>query len=274
MGIQRIEYFLDQIKTAPNDGLFDVCTVEVEYLRTNYSLSAFRRALTSYRWAIRQMLDETQVDEVVGYMTLSKDESSELAMAKEKQISKDLLNQRPINDIDVFIMKASALLDSSSQHDKVIGLAALTGRRMAEIGCTAKFERVLGDDTSVLFTGQLKMKGRSDQSAYKIPVLGNVDKIIKTLALVHEAKPVYLDNTIRFHNACSKELGRKTKKLFEGVSDSPLSPKDLRSIYAEISYALEDDKRVAKQKFFSQVLGHGEDDNSTGVSYLDFYIVD
>jgi len=274
MGIQRIEYFLDQIKTTPNDGLFDVCTIEVEYLRTNYSLSAFRRALTSYRWAIRQMLDETQVDEIVGYMTLSKDESGELSMAKEKQISKDLLNQRPINDIDVFIMKASALLDSSSQHDKVIGLAALTGRRMAEIGCTAKFERVLGDDTSVLFTGQLKMKGRSDQSAYKIPVLGNVDKIIKTLALVHEAKPVYLDNTIRFHNACSKELGRKTKKLFEGVSDSPLSPKDLRSIYAEISYALEDDKRVAKQKFFSQVLGHGEDDNSTGVSYLDFYIVD
>lgn len=274
MGIQRIEYFLDQIKTAPEDGLFDVCTVEVEYLRTNYSLSAFRRALTSYRWAIRQMLDENKVDEVVGYMTLTRDETGELAVAKGKQISNDLLHQRPINDIDVFIMKAVELLDSSSQHDKVIGLAALTGRRMAEIGCTAKFERIAGDDTRVLFTGQLKMKGRSDQSSYSIPVLGNVDKIIKTLALVHENKPVYLDNTIRFHNACSKELGRKTKKLFEGVSDSPLSPKDLRSIYAEISYALDDDKRVAKQKYFSQVLGHGEDDNSTGVSYLDFYIVD
>jgi hypothetical protein len=274
MGIQRIEYFLDQVKSAPADGVVGVCAAEVDYLRSNYSLSAFRRALTTYRRAVRQMVDEKDVDEIVGYMTLNKEESGALAIAKEKQISKDLLNQRPINDIDIYIMKAAELLDSSSQHDKVIGLAALTGRRMAEIGCTAKFERIAGDDTHVLFTGQLKMKGRSDQSAYTIPVLGNVDKIIKTLAHVHEAKPVYLDNTIRFHNACSKELGRKTKKLFEGVSDSPLSPKDLRSIYAEISYALDDDKRVAKQKFFSQVLGHGEDDNSTGVSYLDFYIVD
>jgi hypothetical protein len=274
MGIQRIEYFLNQVKSVPANDTVKVCADEVEYLRSNYSLSAFRRALTTYRRAVRMSLEEKDVDVVVGYLTLNKEESGELAAAKEKQISNDLLNQRPINDIDVYIMKAVELLDSSSHHNQVIGLAALTGRRMAEIGCTARFERIEGEDNHVMFTGQLKMKGRPDQSAYAIPVLGNVDKIIKTLAQVHENKPVYLDNTVRFHNAMSKELGHKTKRLFEGVSDSSLSPKDLRSIYAEICYALNDDKRIAKQKFFSQILGHGEDDNSTGVSYLDFYIMD
>lgn len=274
MGIQRIEYFLDQVKTAPANGIMGVCTDEVEYLRSQYELSSLRRALSFYRRAVKETVAETEVDGILSHLVLSKEESSLLSVAKEKQVSKDLLNQRPIHDIDAHIMKAIKLLDSSSQHDVVVGLAALTGRRTAEIGCTAQFEKIPGDDDHVMFTGQLKMKGRADQSSYAIPVLGNVDKIIKALKQLHEAKPVYLNNTIRFHNACSKSLGQKTKKIFSDTSDKPLSPKDLRSIYAEICYSLEDDKRVAKQKFFSQILGHGEDDNSTGVSYLDFYIVD
>lgn len=274
MGIQRIEYFLDQVKNAPVGAIVGVCDEEVAYLRSQYELSSLRRALSFYRRAVKDSVPENEVDTILDHLTLTKKESVELNLKKEQQISGDLLNQRPINDIDVHIMTATKLLDGTSIHDKIIGLSALTGRRMAEIGCTAKFEKIHGDDEHVMFTGQLKMKGRADQSSYAIPVLGNVDKLIKTLAAIRELKPVYIDNPTRFHNACSKNLGQKTKKYFTATSNAPLMPKDLRSIYAEISYQYLDDKRLAKQKFFSQVLGHGEDDNSTGVSYLDFYIVD
>jgi hypothetical protein len=274
MGIQRIEYFLNQVKTAPIDGVVNVCNNEVEYLRSQYELSSLRRSLSIYRRAVKEAADQNKVPIILDCLKINKTEAGVLNQQKDKQISNDLLNLRPINDIDVHIMTAERLLDGTSQHDKIIGLAALTGRRMAEIGCTAKFKRIPNDDNHVLFSGQLKLKGRPDQSAYVIPVLGNVKKIIKTLALVHENKPIYLDNTPRFHNACSKDLGAKTKKYFVETSNAPIKPKDLRSIYAEICYALEDDKTIAKQKYFSQILGHGEDDNSTGVSYLDFYIVD
>lgn len=274
MGIQRIEYFLDQVKNAPVGAIVEVCDTEVEYLRSQYELSSLRRALTSYRRAVKDTIPENEVDTILDHLVLTKKESGDLNLKKEKQISKDLLNQRPIHDIDVHIMTAIKLLDGASLHDQIIGLAALTGRRMAEIGCTAAFERIKGDDEHLLFSGQLKMKGRADQTAYIIPVLGNVDKIIQTLARIREAKPIYTGNTPRFHNACSKNIGQKTKKFFAATSNSELRPKDLRSIYAEICYQYLDDKRVAKQKFFSQILGHGEDDNSTGVSYLDFYIVE
>jgi integrase len=274
MGIKRIEFFLGRIKNALPEQYDAICTEEVDYLRPQYALSSLRRTLTDYRKAVNSSMAEELVDRINCFLTLTRDEAKIMASLKNKQISKDLKNLRPINDLDKHIVNAVAMLDGTSHHIKIVGLAALTGRRMAEIGCTAKFEKIEGDDNHVLFTGQLKMKGRPDQSAYIIPVLGDVDKIINTLDYIRKNKPVYIDNTHRFHNACSKELGERVRKHFPDTSDDHLTPKDLRAIYAEICYELEDNKTIAKQKFFSEILGHGEDDNATGISYLDFYIAD
>ena len=273
MGIQRIEYFINQVKTAKPDDVLSVCASEVDYLKSNMELVSVRRALTVYRGAARQVIvDPDKLARVLKGMVLSKNESGQLAERKNKQLSKDLLNQRPIYDIDKHIMIGMGLLDDKSYITNLLGLCALTGRRAAEIGCTAKFEMIKGDPDHLMFSGQLKTKGRGELEAFKIPVLGNPEKIIKALERIRRDKPLFINNTPRFHNACSKELGVRVKKLFPKITEGELAVKDLRSIYAEICYSLEDNQRIAKQKYFSLILGHGEDDNSTGTSYLDFYI--
>lgn len=274
MGIQRIEHFLTNINNASIDQINTVCLEEMNYLRENYpALSSFRSALTSYRKAVEiQVDDEDKRLRTVKSLHLTRKENKNLDQAKEKQIAGDLLHQRPIYNLDAHINLATKLLDSNSYQDKILGLCALTGRRTAEIACTAQLNLIPDDDYTVMFTGQLKTKNRGVLPAFEIPVLCNSTKLINALHAVREAKPMFMDNMPRFHNAASSDVNKKCKKLFFNVSDAPISPKDLRSIYAEISYLYLDDVTIAKPKYFSLILGHGEEDNSTALSYLDFYI--
>lgn len=277
MGIQRIEHFINQVNQVDSsknpNGIYKLCINEVEYLRSNMELVSVRRALTNYRNAARNLLkDSDKTARVLKAMVLTKKDTGQLAILKNNQINKDLLNLRPIYDIDKHIMIAMGLLNEKSYLTNLLGLCALTGRRAAEIGCTAKFELIPGDPDHLMFSGQLKTKARGELEAFKIPVLGDPKQIIAALERIRRDKPQFIDNTPRFHNACSKELGVRVKRLFPKITDGELSVKDLRSIYAEICFSLEDNESIAKQKYFSLILGHGEDDNSTGTSYLDFYI--
>lgn len=276
MGIQRIDYFLNQIKTASDEAIEGVCLNEVDYLRQNYNtITATRTALTDYRNAVKKSItDEVLRDRVCRGLKLTNDEALEAKLTEEKNLSGRLKTVRPIKDIDGFIEKGNELLDSSSYLSLVLGIAALTGRRVSEVACTAKFTRIEGRDDAVMFDGQIKVKGREDVGAYEIPVLGDPDRLINALAKIREAKPMFINDPDRFHNAASKELNKQIKKHFEFVSDGALSPKDLRAIYAEIVYLFSDVQTIAKPKFFSMMLGHTEDDNKTGVSYLGFYVAD
>lgn len=276
MGIQRIDYFLNQIKTASDEAIEGVCLNEVDYLRQNYNtITATRTALTDYRNAVKKaIIDEVLRDRVCRGLKLTNDEALEAKLTEEKNLSGRLKTVRPIKDIDGFIEKGNELLDSSSYLSLVLGIAALTGRRVSEVACTAKFTRIEGRDDAVMFDGQIKVKGREDVGAYEIPVLGDPDRLINALAKIREAKPMFINDPDRFHNAASKELNKQIKKHFEFISDGALSPKDLRAIYAEIVYLFSDVQTIAKPKFFSMMLGHTEDDNKTGVSYLGFYVAD
>jgi integrase len=169
---------------------------------------------------------------------------------------------------------AMTLLNESSYLAQAVGLCALTGRRAAEIGATAKFELIEGDTTKVLFSGQLKTKDRIDISSFIIPVLGDAEKIVSTLNSIRAKKPEFINNPAMFHDAASKELNRRVKRFFPFVSDTLLSVKDLRSIYGELNFYFEDNRTIAKSKYISSILGHTEDDITTGQSYLDFYICD
>lgn len=275
MAISRIEWFLHAIKTARVDHIPQICTNELDYLRANYEPSSMRRALTNYRNGVKNNVENNQLQSIVlKCLVLSENESFELATAKEKQLSNDLLHLRPLNEIDRYIQTAVDLLTASSYQLRVIGLCALTGRRAAEIGCTAKFEVIKDDPLQVLFTGQLKTKGRGVLDAYTIPVFTDSAKIIKTIQTIRSEKPQFINAPEKFHDIASKELNRHCKKHFSFVTDSVIKVKDLRSIYGELSYMFNDDPTIAKQKYMSQVLGHAADDNATGTSYIDFYISD
>lgn len=275
MGISRIENFISKVHPANTSQVIGFCSTELQYLRKNYETSSMRRALTNYRNAVKKsQLSEEQKNVVLKKMTLSFDEKELLAKANAQQVSNDLRNLRPIYEIDKYIDVAMSLLSENSYLLQATGLCALTGRRASEIGCTGKFELIEGDDTKVLFSGQLKTKERNDVAPYEIPVLGDAVKIVETLNGIRAKKPDFINNPVKFHDAASKELNRRVKRFFTFVSDKELSVKDLRSIYGELCFMFADNPAIAKSKYISNILGHSEDDITTGQSYLDFYISD
>ena len=168
------------------------------------------------------------------------------------------------------ILKAQELLSASSLYDRILGLACLTGRRAAEIGCTAQFQPLRNE--WMLFDGQLKGKTRV-VGKYEIPVLAEGEAIVDAINSVRQQRPVWKDNTILFHDCGSRELSLRVKRHFSDFIDTP-TVKDLRAAYAEVCYREFGNVTIAKSRFFSNILGHGENDNLTGQSYLDFYIVE
>lgn len=276
MGISRIEHFIATITKTPLNEIEKACNHELNYLRRYYEPSSMRRAVTNYRNAVRNAGFESKIETVIiKKLVLSEVEKILLANQKSEQLTHDLTTLRPLRHIDEMIQIATALLSENSYLKQVIGLCVLTGRRSAEIGCTAHFEAIENDPFKIMFTGQLKTKGRGELAAFEIPVLCESHKIIEALNALRLKKPQYVNNPEKFHKSLSKDLGINAKKAFNFVTDdSSITVKDLRSIYAEINYFLADNRTIAKSKFMSMILGHDENDNETGLSYVDFYIDD
>lgn len=275
MGISRYDNFIQKMTGKNASEIVIACSTELRYLRKNYETSSMRRALTNYRNAVKKsdLKDDTKTI-ILKKLVLSLEEKDTLSKAAYQQVSNDLQNLRPIYEVDKYIDVAMTLLTESSYLAQATGLLALTGRRAAEIGCTGKFELIDNDTTKVLFSGQLKVKDRIDVAPYVIPILGDAEKVIATLNHIRIKKPDFINNPVKFHDAASKELNRRVKRFFPFVSDTPLAIKDLRSIYGELNFYFEDNRTIAKSKYISSILGHTEDDITTGQSYLDFYICD
>lgn len=274
MGIQRIEDFLTAAKTAQIKDLKAICRQESAYLRESYqTLASLKNGFTAYRNAVKDAFaDDPERQAVIfALMRLQGDESAAFKQARNVQIVQDRSHLRPIHDVDAFILKGVQLLGAGSYLDMILGLCALTGRRTAEIGTSAVFTPQ--GEYQVRFDGQLKTKGRGNVAGYVIPVFHDPAALVTTLAKIRTAKPEFIGNPERFHNAASKELNQRVKKHFAAIFAGPHKPKDLRAAYAEIAYHLFcDDPSIAKQQYGSNILGHGEDDASTSESYVDFYI--
>ena len=162
------------------------------------------------------------------------------------------------------------LLSSKSYINRVLALAALTGRRVAEIGCTAEF--IPFSENIVVFKGQLKTKGKECKD-YKIPLLSTTKPIITCLKGMRLDMPQYINNPATFHSNCSKELSLRVKKHFSEFVEGDITAKDLRAIYATIACAkYKKDNRKTPQCYYSEILGHSEDDLNTCNSYFDFYL--
>lgn len=276
MGISRIDDFIATVTKTPEIELESACIHELNYLRRHYEPSSMRRAVTNYRNAVRKVGFEPKKESVIlKKLVLSEVEKILLANQKSEQLTHDLTTLRPLRHIDEMVQLATDLLAENSYLKQVTALCLLTGRRSAEIACTAHFEPVENDPFKVMFTGQLKTKGRGDLPAFEIPVLCESYKIIEALNALRLKKPQYVNEPEKFHKSLSKDLGSRAKRFFNFVTEeSNITIKDLRSIYAEICFFLADNRTIAKPKYMSMILGHGENDNETGLSYVDFYIDD
>jgi hypothetical protein len=254
----------DPVKAAQR-----LCRAEHKDLRKQFdSLTTLRRYYTYYRNVCREVLDKNTLPLCLDILNLTFDEIVFLNEQYSKKVASEHRDLRPLKNYEKMIVVASNLLEADSLYDRILGLAFLTGRRAAEIGCTAQFQRLRKD--WMLFDGQLKGKTRVLMT-YEIPVLGESEVIIPALKRIREQRPRWEDNTILFHDSGSRELSTRVKRHFSDFIESP-TVKDLRAAYAEVCYDKFGSVRKAKTRFFSEILGHGQDDNITGQSYIDFYI--
>jgi hypothetical protein len=249
-----------------------VCTQENKKLRTRYPvMTTLRRQYTFYRNIAREHIKEEPYQDVyLKIMNLKRYEIDNLNKQYAQKVSQEHRNLREFRNPDEMIGRAVDLLNSSSLYDVVIALSFLTGRRLAEIGCTAKFQILPKEKEWMLFDGQLKLKNRLEQT-YKIPVLTQPRVILNALEQLRAAKPEWIGQMQLFNDKAASNVSKRVKKNFAEFIDDP-EGKDLRAAYAEICYNRFAPIRTAKTRFFSDILGHGKDDNLTGQSYVDFFI--
>jgi hypothetical protein len=179
-------------------------------------------------------------------------------------------NLNYILDVDGYIRKAVDLLQVDSFIDNILGLAALTGRRVAEIACTAQLDYI--NEFAVSFKGQLKTKDVANDVFIEIPVLVDSHLIINSLSRIQSRYGQYLNNPTKFHNNCSSALSKKSHQ-FESFVEGKVTPKDLRAIYAAIAFNKHcNNDRMDDTVYYSNILGHDEKDTDTCLSYTKYKI--
>lgn len=193
---------------------------------------------------------------IVGMLFKNLYTSKYIEIAKEY---KDSLEDRTNNAILVRggsqIIEMAVDFISSYDYKKIsIGLAVLTGRRMAEILYTGEFDAV--DSNHVFFTGQLK---QNDNQGYEIPVLCDANLIVKALSNLR-----VLRSYKSIKNVNEKESGylnKEVKKHFDKYSKG-LSMHDLRRFYAYVCYhynfhlEAKAENRQTFDGYTKQILGH------------------
>lgn len=180
--------------------------------------------------------------------------------------------RREIVSVDRYIAIGEQLLDGGSYLARILGLCALTGRRTAEIACSAQFTKTGSNEVS--FWGQAKTKTREDVLEYRIPTLTEATRVIECLRSIREDRPDLVENPEVFHSRCAKDLYMRARVFSEVFNVGSAKPKDLRPSYAEICWLLFDERKTGKPLYFSRLLGHGPRDLVTSLSYDDFVIND
>ncbi len=236
----------------------------------NMDINILLKTATKHHLSIIDFKHLIKKYNAVRNLRLTKDETNTININYKAKIKKEQSNLKLIKNPQGIIDKAISLLSSKSYINRVLALASLTGRRVAEIGCTAEF--IPFNKNTVIFKGQLKTKGK-DCNDYKIPLLTTTEPIISCLKGLRLDMPQYINNPAIFHSNCSKELSLRVKKHFSDFVEDDITAKDLRAIYATIACAkYKKDSRKTAQCYYSEILGHSENDLNTCNSYFDFYL--
>lgn len=265
----RIENFLKNLENEID--IQNICISEKNYIDTYYlTISSRKKTYSIYRKAVNDSKFSMDIKKIIlNTLRLSNEEMLKYKKDYKEKVKSEHDNLRYINDVQGYIETAIYLLQSKNFIDKVLGFAAITGRRVAEIGSTAEFE--LHTPQHLIFKGQLKTKESNYYDSYIIPILMNTYDFITHFRFFREQYTKYLNNPDAFHNSCSKDLSFKVKVHFSKFVEGVITPKNLRAIYATIvSNEFNKNTRKTHQSYIADILGHSPDDLNTVNSYFVF----
>lgn len=269
MAIQRIEEFLTQLKRIEHNPLLveKLCNDEIAFLRQAYDvkdecvngiykgLRTYLNAIANYRKGIydysanhiaRNYFKMTEID------SLHKNNQDQ--NAKMRGLSD---TDSTINNIDGYIDNSIKLCQAGSYADNILGIAALTGRRVSEVAYFSTFNHCDREEFSRIYSqyGVIECEGmlienlakkenyelkalrlKHDESFINkatIPVLYDADFILQAIEDLRCKKS--FDSHTQFHNQASKELSKRVKKHYEEFLGGCASH-DLRKVYCRIFF--------------------------------------
>lgn len=273
MSATKIEKFINNLSNTTD--IEDRCKQEKSYIDANYhTLGSRKYTFTLYRNAVKDSsLNDSTKKIAFNILKLTAEETFSYKEDYKQKVKEEQNNLKLIFDYQGYINKAESLIKSNHFITSVLGFAALTGRRVAEIACSAEFQ--LHSPSHLMFTGQLKTKGRGDIGSYIIPCLSAPIVIVNEFKLFRTNFPRYIGEVRSFHNNNSKDLSVQAKKHFSDYVEGVVKPKDLRAIYATIACKIiKQNSRQSDQSYIADILGHDENDLSTCNSYIDYRIED
>jgi integrase len=271
VGLVHIEGFINSLNNSKNT--FELCKQEKFFIDNNYSTIGSRKYIYSlYRHEVKKYCSNIIQKTVFNYFKLTENEICIYKKQYKEKVKIEQNNLKQIFDYKGYITKAEIFIDSNNFIDNVLGFASLTGRRVAEIGCTADFN--LDIPGHLIFKGQLKTKDVVLYDAFVIPSLTNTISLYESFKKFRVSFPKYLNNPRKFHDNCSKDLNVRVKKHFSSFVEGDISPKDLRAIYATIACKLlKTNNKQTDQSYIADILGHSKDDLTTCNSYFDYVIL-
>lgn len=275
----------DFLQKIENNNIKNLCENEKKYIDSNYSTIGSRKSTyTKYRMRIENSNLKNELKlEVKKFFRLDKEERDQFKLDDKLQINKDHLNLRTIKDVVGYIEMGIYLIKSTSYVEKILGFCCLTGRRPAEIGCSADFSLI--DIAHLEFSGQLKTRGTDSLKSYIIPCLMNANEFMiewkkfrkeHTKNIIDKEKN-NLDDflstqlTDKFHNSYSKDMSMRVKKYFRNFVTGEIQTKNLRAIYGCIAMSkFNKNTNKSNQRYLAEILGHSDNDLNTANSYIDF----
>lgn len=277
-----INNFLQKVE---NNNIKNLCENEKKYIDNNYSTIGSRKnTYSKYRMRLENSnLKEELKLEIKKFFRLDKEERDQFKQDGILQVNNDHLNLRTIKDVGGYIEMGISLIKSSSYVEKILGFCSLTGRRPAEIGCSADFSPI--DITHLEFSGQLKTRGTDSLKPYVIPCLMNTNEFLRcwqdfrkqhTKNLIDKDKNKLDDFSSvqladKFHNSYSKDMSMRVKKYFRNFVTGEIQTKNLRAIYGCIAMSkFNKDTNKSNQRYLAEILGHSDNDLNTANSYIDF----
>ena len=280
MAIQRVEAFIAALIKAGNKKsiIKELCQSELNYLRKSYEVSdtpndkgiykglfGYMSAISNYRKnifdydakhiALKEYFKASEID------TKHKSEQN-----KNSALRCLTETEATINDIDSYMSTSIQLCNAASYADNILGIAALTGRRVAEVAFFSTFDLCKKDEFDKLYNryGIIDCDGlrvinlakkewynrenNDKDNSWIIPVLYNADFILTAIKNLRLKKT--FDSYEQFHNSASKELSKRVKKHYQSYIGK-CGSHDLRKAYCRIVF---DYYANVPEKAFTEVI--------------------
>lgn len=221
---------------------------------------------------------------------------AKLNAAYRAKVMSDVRELSHVADWEDILGAYREMLGSGDPHWQMIGLIGTTGRRFYEVLESGRLRPIVEvhqrdgfrvrvtQRWAVAFTGQLKTREAENTThgkTFGIPTLAPARLVVGALEALRassQGRRWIEEGAAKANSALNPKLNAMVRdhKVMRAAwpRERPLSLKELRALYAEIAYYQFAPAQIHKAAYFSQILGHREDDVQTALSYMRYRLTE